>query len=54
MPLCDCAACTCEVPREGDRCSQACADCDETEDVCLCAHPSCAGGEEEEERFDEV
>jgi len=51
VPVCACAACTCEVQREGDRCSQTCRECDERAEVCLCAHPGCAGGEVEEELF---
>lgn len=54
MAVCECEACTCDVANEGDRCSEACRDCDENAEVCQCAHPDCAGGEVEEELFDET
>lgn len=53
MSVCVCQACTCEVRNEGDYCSEPCRDCDENAEVCLCDHPDCAGGEVEEELFDE-
>lgn len=54
MAVCECEACTCDVEREGDRCSNECGDCDENAEVCLCHHADCAGGEVEEELFDET
>ncbi len=53
MPVCICEACTCDVPDEGNYCSQSCRGCDENAQVCLCDHADCAGGEVEEELFDE-
>lgn len=54
VSVCTCEACTCDVPNDGDRCSETCRDCDETAEVCMCNHADCAGGEVEEELFDET
>lgn len=53
MAVCECEACTCDVANEGGRCSEMCRECDETAEVCRCGHADCAGGELEEELFDE-
>ncbi|MGH7736415.1 MAG: hypothetical protein ACREMP_00870 [Candidatus Tyrphobacter sp.] len=52
--VCDCEACTCEVAKDGERCSNECRDCDENAELCRCPHDECAGGEVEEELFDET
>ncbi len=53
MAVCECEACTCNVRTERDFCSESCKGCDENAEICRCEHPDCAGGEVEEELFED-